>query len=459
MEVGPDGKLYLLEYGNGWFTKNPDAGLARIDYNGGNRPPVISDIQVDKTSGVLPFTVKLSAVAKDLEKDKTTYTWHLGDGTSKETDTPELSYTFKTSGDYRVFVEVKDDKGAASKSNTLNIYAGNEAPAVTVTLTGGNKSFYLPGIPLQYSVSVIDKTDTAAIDPANLFVSVDYVEGFDKAGSKMGHQQGQANISGKNLMMSLDCKACHKEEEKSVGPAYRQVSEKYASNPDAMTYLTQKIIKGGSGVWGEVAMAAHPTLPVEDVHQIVTWILSLSNKAAVKKSLPAAGTIIPPTDVKPNSVLVLSASYTDKGGNNIKALTGSNAVSLPGNTISFTGEEKKSGFGFMKYNGMNIMLFPDAAGWFATQPVDLTAVRSVNLTCGWQDAPAVGFSIEARLDAPDGKVVGTGSLSKPAKGQKGGLVHIPIQAVEDGKFHAVYFVYKSPVKISGGMMNVQFNAK
>ena len=58
MEVGPDGKLYLLEYGNGWFTKNVDAGIARIDFNGGNRAPVITAITVDKTSGVLPFAIK-----------------------------------------------------------------------------------------------------------------------------------------------------------------------------------------------------------------------------------------------------------------------------------------------------------------------------------------------------------------------------------------------------------------
>ena len=42
MEVGPDGKLYLLEYGTGWFQKNPDAGLSRIDYTSGNRPPKIA---------------------------------------------------------------------------------------------------------------------------------------------------------------------------------------------------------------------------------------------------------------------------------------------------------------------------------------------------------------------------------------------------------------------------------
>ena len=32
MELGPDGHLYILEYGLGWFSKNKDSGLSRIDY-------------------------------------------------------------------------------------------------------------------------------------------------------------------------------------------------------------------------------------------------------------------------------------------------------------------------------------------------------------------------------------------------------------------------------------------
>ena len=32
MELGPDGKLYILEYGTGWFHKNKDSRLSRIDY-------------------------------------------------------------------------------------------------------------------------------------------------------------------------------------------------------------------------------------------------------------------------------------------------------------------------------------------------------------------------------------------------------------------------------------------
>ena len=32
IELGPDGRFYVLEYGSGWFSKNPDAGLSRIDF-------------------------------------------------------------------------------------------------------------------------------------------------------------------------------------------------------------------------------------------------------------------------------------------------------------------------------------------------------------------------------------------------------------------------------------------
>ncbi|MBC7509587.1 MAG: PQQ-dependent sugar dehydrogenase, partial [Ferruginibacter sp.] len=242
MEVGPDGKLYLLEYGNGWFTKNADAGVARIDYNSGNRPPVMNAINVNKTSGVLPFAIKATVDAKDLENDKITYVWDLGNGTTKETTLPELEYTYTTAGDFKIVVEAKDSHGASSKSNAFNVYAGNETPQVAIVLAGGNKSFYIPGVSLEYAVTVTDKMDTAKIDPANLFVSVDYIEGFDRAGTPMGHQQGQASISGKNIMLSLDCKSCHKEADKSVGPSFLQVSQKYGKDANAVTYLTQKII-------------------------------------------------------------------------------------------------------------------------------------------------------------------------------------------------------------------------
>src|SRR5690606_25393061 len=80
MEVGPDGRVYLLEYGSGWFSKNDDSALSYIEYNGGNRPPVVGNVSVDKTSGKLPLTVTAKVEASDREQDALTYTWDLGNG-------------------------------------------------------------------------------------------------------------------------------------------------------------------------------------------------------------------------------------------------------------------------------------------------------------------------------------------------------------------------------------------
>ena len=459
MEVGADGRLYLLEYGSGWFSKNPDAGLARIDFNAGNRPPAITAVNIDKTNGVLPLKVKLSVEANDPEKDNISYVWDLGNGTTKETTAPNLEYTYTSAGDFKIVVEAKDSHDESSKSSGLSIYAGNETPTVAINLTGGNKSFYLPGVPLQYAVTLTDNTDTGAIDPANLFVSVDYMEGYDKAALPMGHQQGTASISGKNLIFSMDCKSCHKEAEKSIGPSFVQVSDKYGKDPNAVSYLTQKIIKGGGGVWGEVAMAAHPTLTEDDAHQMIDWIMSLSNKAAVKKSLPATGSIIPPARQNPANTMVLSASYTDKGGNNIKALTGSKSFSLRSNSVAVTGTEKLRGFTYVKLNGSNVLVFPAAEGWFAMDPVDLTGVGIMNISVGWQTTPNAGVSFEARLDSPAGKLLGKGSMPVPAKGEQGGIVKVPVEAVSDGKLHTVYFVYKAIDALQAGVTSVQFNVR
>ncbi|WP_216368597.1 ThuA domain-containing protein [Limnovirga soli] len=462
MEVGPDGKLYLLEYGTGWFTKNPDAGLARIDYNPGNIAPKVSAVTVNKTSGVLPFTIKAAVKATDTEKDALKYTWHLGTGITKETTTPELEYTFTAAGDFNISVEVNDGNGGVTKSEGVAVYAGNQEPEVSINITGGNKSFYLPGVPFNYEIVVKDN-DNAAVDAANLYASVDYTEGYDKASSTMGHQQGTAAVSAKSLMASLDCKSCHKEAETSVGPSFLRVSEKYNKDPNAMSYLTQKIIKGGGGVWGEVAMAAHPNIPQADLQTIVTWILSLSNKEALKPSLPQTGTITPLANQKPNATLVLSASYTDKGGSGIKPLTGNASIALSSNNLSFTGKEKTEGFTFFNYNGNNYLMYPaNSGGWFAVDSIDLTGVHSINVVSGWQGAPEFAFSYEIKIDAADGKTIGKGLMPVPAKNSQMGMVHVPIEAVTDGKFHAIYVLY-TPVNPKGtlqaGAAMLQFNTK
>ena len=78
------------------------------------------------------------------------------------------------------------------------------------------------------------------------------------------------------LIGQSDCLTCHKIEEKLQGPSYRDVANKYASLPDTIvTHLAGKIIKGGSGVWGEVPMTPHPALSEEDAKSMVKYILLL----------------------------------------------------------------------------------------------------------------------------------------------------------------------------------------
>jgi hypothetical protein len=158
--------------------------------------------------------------------------------------------------------------------------------------------------------------------------------------------------------------------------------------------------------------------------------------------------------------MVISASYTDKGGNNTKALTGKTTTSLRSSTLYFSGLEKAKGFVPFKYNDQQIMIFPTGEGYFPSDNVDLSGVHSINLVCGWQTPPKGAIDIEARLDSPDGKVIGKGTLPPVTKkGQMFGVLQVGITPVTDGNFHAVYFVYKAKEPISGGVVSLQFASK
>lgn len=453
MEVASDGRIYLLEYGSGWFTKNEDSGLGYIEYNGGNRPPLVSGISVDKTSGSLPLSITLKAEARDRENDDLTYIWDLGKNVYRETKEPTFTYSYEEAGEYIVSVEVKDNKEASTESETIAIVAGNTRPEVNVTLVGGNSSFFVPGKAVNYKVEVSDADDKENINRDNIFVSVDYMSGMDKASlSSLGHQQVSGAIIGKSLTQSMDCKTCHKEAEKSIGPNYLAVSEKYKDDPEAASYLRGKMVSGGSGVWGEVTMPAHPNITDEETRQITSYILSLSGNGKEEKSLPSEGRITPrPTG--DDNVMVLTASYTDLGVGNVKPLTHSGTLVLPSNNFTFSKETKTDKFMPFTFSGMNLLIVPAEEAWFALDNIDLAGVKRIELTAGWQEAPKSGLSFEVRLNAPDGELVGTGAMPTPRVGTPGGLVNIKITGT-DAKAEALYFVYKptgpsgDPVAIS-----------
>ncbi|WP_149276139.1 ThuA domain-containing protein [Pareuzebyella sediminis] len=330
MEMGPDGKVYLLEYGSGWFTQNDDSGLGYIEYNGGNRPPFIDSFEVDKDSGKLPLSVTAKVDAKDLEGDSVTYLWDFGNGESKETSEPEITYSYADAGEYKISVAAKDEQGASTTSNALTVIAGNSRPILSIDLIGESSSFFKKGSPVTYKVSVTDPDGNETIDVKNVFVSVDYLESSDEVNKSMGHQQVSAAVTGKALTQGMDCKTCHKESGASIGPAYIEVAKKYKGKRGAMAYLQKKITLGGNGVWGDVTMPAHPNVTSDETRQIASYIQSLASDGEVQKSLPLEGTIMPqPTS--DDNVMVLTASYTDQGLNGVRPLTGVTSTVLRGN--------------------------------------------------------------------------------------------------------------------------------
>lgn len=80
------------------------------------------------------------------------------------------------------------------------------------------------------------------------------------------------NASGKDLIEASDCMACHNAVERTIGPSYKEIAEKYSEKD--IEILASKIIEGGSGVWGSVPMQPHPQVSKEDAKKMVEFILS-----------------------------------------------------------------------------------------------------------------------------------------------------------------------------------------
>jgi cytochrome c len=76
------------------------------------------------------------------------------------------------------------------------------------------------------------------------------------------------------LATSKNCMACHAVDRKLVGPSYKDVAAKYKDNAGAADMLAAKIIKGGSGVWGQIPMPANPQVSEADAKKLAAWVLS-----------------------------------------------------------------------------------------------------------------------------------------------------------------------------------------
>src|SRR5688500_11368114 len=207
MQFGPNGDLYVLEYGTGWVQGNDDARLVRIEDNEGNPKPVV-EVAVEWTPVALSMQVKrASAGTVGFDEPSLRYAWIITrrDGSVLQRLTePNPSFTFTRPGTYTASLTVTDPRGANATS-AVEIAAGNEPPSVDIDLVGSNRSFYFPGIPVRYAVRGTDREDgslRSGIPARRVNVTAQYLkEGLAPSGtpSAIGSSESAA-ATGKGLI-------------------------------------------------------------------------------------------------------------------------------------------------------------------------------------------------------------------------------------------------------------------
>ncbi|HKO94204.1 MAG TPA: PKD domain-containing protein, partial [Polyangiaceae bacterium] len=181
MEFGPDGSLYVLEYGDGYFSENLEAQLSRIDFVQGNFTP-IPVVTSDRTVGLAPLTVQLSSAGtSDPDGDELTLGWDLDANGSIDTTEPNPVVTYEQNGSYTPVLRVADSTGRTATA-AARITVGNVPPVVQfVTPTFGDPFEF--GQRVNYEVAL---SDNEPVDCNRLTVT--YYLGHDQH----GHSQSTA---------------------------------------------------------------------------------------------------------------------------------------------------------------------------------------------------------------------------------------------------------------------------
>ncbi|GAA2899512.1 hypothetical protein GCM10010517_65050 [Streptosporangium fragile] len=184
LAFGPDGALYVLDYGSGYFGGDANSAIYRIEYIKGRDRAPVAVAKADKTSGKTPLTVAFSSAGSaDPEGQAITYAWDFGDGTTSTAADPSKTYT--EDGDYTATLTVRDPAGNTGTASVV-VTAGNTAPTVTIETPGQGRLFQW-GDTVPFTIKVTDPEESD-IDCAK--VKMTYVLGHDSHGHQITSKNG-----------------------------------------------------------------------------------------------------------------------------------------------------------------------------------------------------------------------------------------------------------------------------
>ncbi|WP_329172009.1 PQQ-dependent sugar dehydrogenase [Streptomyces sp. NBC_01477] len=183
MKFGPDGALYMVEWGTGYGGNNADAGIYRIDYLNGGALPVAA-ASANRTSGPAPLAVNFSSSgSNDPAGGSLSYKWAFGDGATSTTANP--SHTYTAVGNYTAVLTVTNSAGKSATAS-LAVTAGNTMPTLTVN-GPPNGGVFDWGDKVNFAVTVTDPED-GTVDCGQ--VKIQAILGHDTHGHPLDQYTG-----------------------------------------------------------------------------------------------------------------------------------------------------------------------------------------------------------------------------------------------------------------------------
>jgi cytochrome c len=484
LDFGPSGDLYVVEYD----PRGPNGRLSKIEYNAGNRAPRVI-ATVDRPAGATPLRVALSARGTvDEDRDPLRYAWVVqrdGSDATLRFATASPSLTLDQPGVYTATLTATDPKGATGTAR-VKIVAGNEPPRVVLELTRGNRSFYFPDGSVQYRTTVSDREDGARTARDDLTVTLDYIPSGMTPAELATARDLAPDVSLRHsralaIIARSDCSACHAVDRRLAGPSFQEVAAKNAREAGALERVAQKIITGGSGVYGQVAMPAHPALTPAEATTLAQYVLSIDDTTATLRRIARAGSIATPARLiagrtarpgQPPPVekgaYVLRASYTDAGANGMPPITSSDAVLLRHPLLApETADIMSPGIVYNTSNRDPGFVVNSSGSYIGFRDIDLTGIASIEigaLTRFYTWSHFKGGTAEIRLDSPTGRLVGVPATitppravatpgGQPARGDApaaavvlGANLEKPVSVALPGVsgVHDVYIVFRNP---------------
>jgi cytochrome c len=360
----------------------------------------------------------------------------------------KFRYTFETPGVYTVNMRATDSQGAEA-SQKLIIQVGNE-PATIDLETSTNRSFYWPGKSIQFNINVTDKEDGSLAKGTIKQGDVDIVLYYTQRKTRTDEKNELVKfMGGLEIINQSDCKSCHHEDTISIGPSYKRIAMRYKETKAVVDSLAGKIIKGGSGKWGETAMSAHPQLQHEEAVEMVKYILSLAKER--KQTVSSKGAFTAGHDA--TGEFILQATYRDRGGVGIGPLVARKSFRFRNPVIKAVDCDQYENVSLFNNE---IAKFAASGAYIVFDDLDLSGIRRMVINC----STGMPARFEVRLDSIDGKLIGTTmidsnavSRSVDASKKSVGTDTKPFVVDPVSGSHDLYFIYRDVDKNGASIWN------